>query len=138
MKKLLPLIILIFALAAFPQTKNQTVKPSPSPSPQNKAADIVELIRLEKISSLLRMKRYYEEEIKRLSREYSNSAMENMDAIKNTKLRIAEIDAEVTKLSAEKGFTLIPDNIPSNDKFLLKILIIQNQRIIELLEKNQK
>ena len=48
---------------------------------------------------------------------------------------LASIDEELAKVN--ENYVLTPNNMPGSETFLLQILIIQNQRIIELLEQKR-
>jgi len=78
-----------------------------------------------------------DESLKKLQVSYS----EEYPKIKQIKLEIAALDEALVKLYAERKelqSKQMVRNLPNNQIELLKILIQQNERIIDLLETSQK
>lgn len=94
--------------------------------------NVVDIVREEQIEKLLMQKVLLERERQKLLAEYQPTANE----IKEIDKRIKTIEQEISNL--RNDFYLTPQNLPSDSTFLLKLIIIQNQRIIELLEKRKQ
>lgn len=92
-------------------------------------------IKLGKLEALKKQKQDAESELKTVLSRYSEEHPE----VKKSRARLAEIDDQIKNLLfSETRVELTPDLLPDDQTFLLKLLIIQNQRIIELLEKDNK
>jgi uncharacterized protein involved in exopolysaccharide biosynthesis len=89
-------------------------------------------LKLIKLEALKKQKQDAEAQLKTVLGRYTAEHPE----VQKIKLQLAEIDEEIkTLLLSETRVELSPELLPDDQTFLLKLLIIQNQRIIELLEK---
>ena len=76
-----------------------------------------------------------ENELAALRQKYSDEYPKVQEAI----AKIKKIDSEINALVASGQFTkLKAEDLPDDPAFLLKLIILQNQRIIELLESQKK
>ena len=120
MKKLLPILILVFALSAFAQ------KPASKPAPAE-AAKIALLQKLKKD------KAEAETALAALLVKYSD----DYPQVGQTRAQIAKLDEEIAALMKDPALPMTMETLPDDPALLLKIIIIQNQKIIELLEKKK-
>lgn len=94
---------------------------------------ISELARQNLIQSSIFIIDSLKNERSKLLKEYSPTAPE----VTEIDERIKAIETGLVEIKNAKSIPVSPDILPNDSTFLLKLIVIQNQRIIELLEKNK-
>jgi uncharacterized protein involved in exopolysaccharide biosynthesis len=117
--KILFFIILLFSL--------NVVAQKTTPKPEAAVKNTV-------LESLKKQRQDADEQLKQLRAKFT----EEYPAVRELKLQIAKIDEQIQKvILTDKTVELTPDILPNDSVFLLKLIIIQNQEIIKLLQQKK-